>query len=647
MVLARLRWYAACLLGLIFISIVPAFSAFLSRNAPAGAGSTPSSYRPLCGGSLPTCAYAFSTERQLVSGATTALTVYRSVDGTTQNIGFTGGLVNTAAVDAFCNASVAGVISRSCLLAGVIDQTGNCADGITEIDGNPSHMPTYMVWPAHSNLPVYQVPYVGSTRVHILENGPAIGSGSSPPGCNSALTGGPQSLYGLGSTVYISSCCGEGFGVTETAVPNGGSPHGSMFSPFFAGDSTVQCTVACTGVDIEGAGISGAVPLGIDTESVSTAAGGRGFINVYANGTQIVTNATPAVSLLTQTRLTLGADGDRLFNGPLIWWDGALYSSQLSSAQVAAIHSNTAAFLGMLKTGDQGPGDLFTQASSTVTGGRVDQLQYLSQCFSLRKCYAGYEGPAINVCQGSGACEDIGWVGDIIDTATMSAFCGPVSGLNNCAVQIWYNEALTQSTTGNGVGMVDATAVSSTNRPTISWSGCQTTNVPVCIATSSDKYFTAVGIIVSSAAYSMSAVATRTSGASLSAVYAGASGPATFIGFGAANTCEGSATNGGGFVTVACNDNTIHSITVDAVNSPSAATTVYADGTTGGTNTSAILYQSSTLGVGAVGNGTDPCTCQFSEVLVFADAHSASLATALGSSNVAILRANQRAVFGF
>ena len=45
-----------------------------------------SGYTPLCSVG-PTCAYAYSTERQMVSTATTALQVERSVDGTTQNVG--------------------------------------------------------------------------------------------------------------------------------------------------------------------------------------------------------------------------------------------------------------------------------------------------------------------------------------------------------------------------------------------------------------------------------------------------------------------------------------------------------------------------------------------------------------------------------
>lgn len=350
----------------------------------------------------------------------------------------------------------------------------------------------------------------------------------------------------------------------------------------------------------------------------------------------------------------MGDSGDHSTPGPNIARSEAFYTLVLSSGQVANLYSNETAFTGGLKTTYQGPGDVPTNETSYSTGltsQKVLQLQWLSQAFSLRKAYAGYEGPALNACRGQGAvtCEDIGWVNSTLDTATLSAFCGPVSGLNDCTVETWYNEALNQASDTNGVGAgIDATANSTTTRPAILWSGCGTSAITVCIQTSSTSYFTTSGITVTGG-YTMSAVAMRTGGTtSLSAIMSSVSTPETFIGFAAsANTCSGSATSGGGASTVACNDNVVHSITVDAHTSPSASTITYADGTAGTANPSAIGYSSGGLGVGATGAGLDPCTCQLSEVLVFADAHNTSFNTALGSSVVASLRANQRAAFGF
>ena len=126
-----------------------------------GLGKSPgngSAYTPLCSVG-PTCAYAYSTERQMVSTATTAIQVYRSVDGTTQNVGFTGaGLVNTATVDGFCNAAVAGVISRNCLISQIIDQTGN---GCLLFNSTVADLPDYLVDPGHQGLPRFQKVYQG------------------------------------------------------------------------------------------------------------------------------------------------------------------------------------------------------------------------------------------------------------------------------------------------------------------------------------------------------------------------------------------------------------------------------------------------------------------------------------------------------
>jgi hypothetical protein len=147
----------------------------------------------------------------------------------------------------------------------------------------------------------------------------------------------------------------------------------------------------------------------------------------------------------------------------------------------------------------------------------------------------------------------------------------------------------------------------------------------------------------------MSAVAQRTGNfTSNAAIYASGSTSTTYIGWGtSANTCIGSAHSGAATVTVPCTDGLIHSITIDAATSPSASVTAYADGTAGTPSPGTVAYSGSGLGLGATGAGLDGCTCQISELLIFADAHNASFATALGSSGVATLRANQRAAFGF
>jgi hypothetical protein len=646
----RASWIAAPIL----LAATPAFAGMMFGlgKAPGGSG-----YTPLC--NIVVCTYAFSTERQLVGSATVAFQVFRTADSTTQDVGFTAaGAVNTATVDAFCNASVSGAISRNCFISKVYDQSGN---GCVIYNSTPSAMPDYMVSPIHKGLPIFQKTFQGSTsNLNFLldNNGGSTGSLTAP--C-SLLTGSAQSLFFSGNSAYGSNIGGQAN--LQENVP--GVITGTMFGAYvgLAGLTYGYCTnsppAVCIGLDTEGEGPQAnyTPAASNDLIMVAATAGGTGPNNFWANNTQILVNGTISTPLVTQARMSWGTTGDHTSNGPAIVRSETFYTVDLNGTQAAALYSNEAAFDATLSTGYQGPGDLFAETSATsgLSTGHVTQLQWLSVGLSLRKAYAGYEGPALNVCQGQGAvsCKDIGFVGTAIDTATMSAFCGPISSLNNCAVQIWYNQALNQNSTANSVNTaLDATAASTTKRPTILWSGCQTTVITVCIATSPTNYFTTNGIGVSSGGYTLSAVAQRISTTTNNAIYSSSSGtgPETFLGFAAAaNECYGAAHNGGGGATLSsgCAENTVHSITVDAATSPSASTVLYSDGFASTPVTSTVGYSTSGLGVGATGAGAFPCTCQLSEVLIYGDTHDATFATALGASNVAILRANQRAAFGF
>jgi hypothetical protein len=598
----------------------------------------------------------------MVSGATTAFVVQRSVDNTTSNVGFTGaGVVNTATVDAFCNASVTGVISRNCWIQGIVDQTGN---GCLIYNSTASAMPNYMVAPAHSGLPLFQKAFQGSTsNLNFLldNNGGSTASLTNP--CNT-LTGGAQALFYAGSDSYASNIGGQA-GLQEN-IP--GVVTGTMWSAFVGIPGLVfgSCPVApsnfCGGLDTEGEGPQQAfVNAGIsDVIQVLTTAGGTGPSNLYAQqppnaSGQIAVNQTIAHALVTQARMSWGATGDHTSNGPAMVRSEAFFTQDFGSASstASALMANEASFIATLSAGYQGPGDLFVENSTTpgLSTGHIDQMQWLSECRSLRKCYAGYEGPAANVCQGSGSCEDIGWVNNVFDVATASAYCGPVSGLNNCAVQIWYNQALNQNSLVNTLSTAnDAVAVSSSHRPALAFSGCPTTTITVCVLTTTTNYFTVSGGSgISTGGYTLAAVAARTSGTALSAIYSSTTGtgPETFLGFAAsANNCFGQAHNGGGSgVTVACTDGVVHALVYDVANTPSA--NLYVDGTAGTAVTSSIGISTVGLGVGATGAGADTCTCQLSEVLVYADTHAATFPTGIGPTGVATLRANQRAAYGF
>ena len=650
----RAAWIAAPIL----LTATSAFAGMLFGlgRAPGGGGA----YTPLC--NISACTYAYSLERQMVAGATAAFQVERTVDSATQDVGFlSNGQVNTATVDAFCNAAVSGVISRNCFIAKVYDQSGN---GCVVYNTTASGMPDYMVWPAHSGLPIYQKAFQGSTSAlnFLLDsNGGSTGALTNP--CNILAGSGHKATLSSTTLTYANNIGGQ-FGLQENTP---GVITGSMYSPFIGipglifGNCPVNPANFCGGVDTEGSGPQQAFtsPGIYDVVQINTTAGGTGPANVYANGAQIGSGLSSA-TLTTQNRMSFGTTGDHTSNGPAMLWSLAFFNTDFGSGSSTAtsLMANETAFNATLSQGYVGPGDLFIENSTSpgLSGGHIDQMQWLSVGLSLRKLYAGYEGPALNVCKGqtvtgAGNCEDIGFVNNVVDTATMSAFCGPVSGLNNCAVEIWYNQALNQNSLANSQNTaLDAIAATTAKRPTVVWSGCQTTAITVCLATSSTDYFTTNGITVNSA-YTISAVAQRTGTIASSAIYSSSTGtgPETFLGFGGTSgVVFGVAHNGaGGASLTGIAENTIHSLTLDAVTSPSASMIIYADGTASTPVTTTVGYSTSGLGVGATGAGADPCTCQISELLIYASGHSTSFSTALGSSNVAILRANQRAAFGF
>jgi hypothetical protein len=628
-------------------------------RAGGGAPFVPPSGAQLCGGSLPSCLSAESTERQLVSGATKAIQVERSVDSTTQDVGFTsGGLVNTATVDTFCNARVAGVISRNCWLSRIYEQGGNSNCDVYNI--TQADLPVYQVDPNHQGLPMFNKVFQGSgVRSYLLDNNGGVTTAVTNP-CSILNGTTPQSFFYAGNSKQGSLCCGN-TGLMENTV---GVVTGAMFAALAGqtGLSFGACSSVspnpCGGIDSEG--VSGALANFTPTTSGDyidqvTSVGGAGAVNLWINGTQLIFNETSSQPLATQGRMVWGTAGDGTGSGPMWSRTETFYGSALNSTQIANTYSNEINFVASLTLGYQGPGDLFQQASANVSGGYTNQLQYLSSAWTLRKAYAAYEGPALNVCQGQGSgatCEDIGFVNNVIDTTTLSAFCGPVSGLNDCAVQIWYNQALPQAGTSNvQTTTYDMVASSTTTRPTIAFSGCPTTTITVCVITNggSNYFVNSVSPGPDGGGFTFAVVAARTANFTTEQVIWGFdAGAYGLIGWNnAANTCLGSSHAGLAVVTATCSaDGAAHSIIMD-FSQTASLTTLWTDGVAGGTNTSGgggLL--ATAAGLGATNTGADPCTCQISEVLIYAN-YTASTFNGIGSSGVAALWANERTAFGF
>lgn len=105
------------------------------------------------------------------------------------------------------------------------------------------------------------------------------------------------------------------------------------------------------------------------------------------------------------------------------------------------------------------PFSFFEQKGPVFTQGILDIYTGASAAYSLRRLSISYTGPAIEVTRTSdSATQDIGFVGEDLDTAALSSF----AGANTCVISKWYDQS------GNSD---DMTGVSNTTRPTIVSSG--------------------------------------------------------------------------------------------------------------------------------------------------------------------------------
>lgn len=94
-----------------------------------------------------------------------------------------------------------------------------------------------------------------------------------------------------------------------------------------------------------------------------------------------------------------------------------------------------------------------------LTGILLDDYPNAAAAYSLRKLRAAYTGSAIRVRRASDNAEqDIGFVTNVLDTATLTTFCSGTNGF----VKTWYDQS------GNGR---DATQTTAANQPQIVSSG--------------------------------------------------------------------------------------------------------------------------------------------------------------------------------
>jgi hypothetical protein len=628
----------------LFISAAHAVS--LLNLMGAGAGSSGSAGTPECSIAGVTCEYGYSLSHQVVPGATKAIAVYNVSTATATDIGFDPDL--TTSVSAI--AAACGINTIDCRLETVYDQKGT---GCDPTQATPADMPAIYLLPTHGGKPVLYLPYNQSTTIFLQ---------STAAGCSGTITGdATRTTIAYSDESLASHCCGEfGFGENTPGVVDfamwayGPYYSASQFYPF---------------MDIEGFGINGSA-FGFSFSDLVFAAeyttGGLCTATLYINGSSIGNQACGQNhALATQNRMNFGTSGDHTAYGPGML-DTMLFLTNTpgATAEAAVSASLTGRSAALAAATGPGPGDVFT------SGEEPQQTSYLVSGAGLRPLQLSYLGPLLNVCQGTSAtCEDIGQtnagtVAAAFDIATASAYCGPVSGLNNCRVSNAYQQALDpalgtgnthnvgnftdQGTAANRPGLAfGATCLSITkNQVCMTFSGtqklCQTangSNLQVGSGSGSNNWTAAaVGARTLTNTTIQPFWGAYTSGQTLYAQFGLWSNPGV-VGYAAINT------SGTDMRTTASTDNAMHSLILSAI---SGAPVLYTDGvaSTGG-NQTIRTYRANQ---GCLGENPSFTTQILTgQLLEFELYGSPTLSAGLGMSSgqAATLLANQKAYWGF
>ena len=285
-------------------------------------------YSDLCSQANVTCAYAYSVVHRLNSTNTTPFTITRTSDSATYNAAYTGAsyYVDVAAEEAFClgNGGTTTVTTyyttyNDCQISEVFDQASSC--NLLPPQANKTF--PYRIW-LPDGYPVLLNPLPtrngapGTTTPWLSNSGAA---------CNAVAGAVDRSVITYVNNSYPSTCCGN-VGLMETGSGNPPSypiaaVNGSMFAQFWYNGGAVPVNTADFCADLEGvgnppclagystlgAGISG---VGINTYSPTNK------YNVFFNNVQGPVNQTPGQTVNTQTRMTIGCDGDTQDCGP-VW----------------------------------------------------------------------------------------------------------------------------------------------------------------------------------------------------------------------------------------------------------------------------------------------------------------------------------------
>ena len=309
------------------------------------------------------------------------------------------------------------------------------------VNTNPAEMPPYALWAAHGNSPVFNTPYYHSaapSTVNVLQ-GP----------CDQFDGPTPKSMITMHNLSAQSQIGGE-WGLTEVP-PTYSIVAGTMFSSMVC-SGTSWCPAAAgqvgVGCDEETGCIWGYVSATAnngDAVDVVTDSGGA-TATVYSNGVQVATGPTTE-PINTAGEYALGADGDHVYNGPIIAFDQIITNQVLAAAQVATISAQFQTFYAT-------PGSVAPIVCSTPGLTCKTAISFTQQLV------AGATKPYKLYRVSDGATQDGRFTANgNVDTAYDLAFCGTVA---NCKWTKAYDQVGEVNTIQQAVLTFADTTVTST-----------------------------------------------------------------------------------------------------------------------------------------------------------------------------------------
>lgn len=309
-----------------------------------GGGGSGVGYSDFCSQANVSCVYAYSVTHRLNSTNTIPFVITRISDSATFNASYTGSsfAVDVAAEESFClgNGGTTTVTTNyttynDCNITEVFDQVSTCH--LTPPQTNKVFQ--FRTW----NTDGYPILLgtINQTDGNVGVTVPWLHAG----GCSALAGGVKKSIVAYTNNGFGSNCCGE-FGLMEDGVGNPPAfpitaVNGTMFAEIsYTGSGIGPSHVLMAAIDCEGSCGTGGVNIAtspivsgvsIGTFSGTAGAGGSNKFNTWWNNVQGDVNVTPLQTINTQSRMSIGCDGDLTGCGPVAARDMILTSNDVSA----------------------------------------------------------------------------------------------------------------------------------------------------------------------------------------------------------------------------------------------------------------------------------------------------------------------------